>query len=161
MSRSKYQRPEVYLWIGKSKEKFWKVEWRQYIAGRETPKHRAASGLAPDTPRRRRREAADKLIRDETAGPAKPDGSMSLAEFWEKVFWPVRRRRGAPNTLRAYEHLWNRHVRPVIGKTELQYITKNAVESVLCKVAGRGMRQADRPARSGSHEDLPGGGHGK
>src|ERR1019366_1807904 len=41
MSRSKYQRPEVYLWAGKSGEKFWKAEWRVYIEGRPKPKHRA------------------------------------------------------------------------------------------------------------------------
>ena len=41
MGRQKHQRPNVKLWKGKSGEKFWKAEWRQYLEGQSKPKHRA------------------------------------------------------------------------------------------------------------------------
>jgi integrase len=137
MPRQKYQRPEVYPWTGKSGEKFWKVEFRCYIEGRK-PKHRAATWPFSRFSKAKAQAEADKLIRTETSCPARPDGSMTVAEFWEKVFYPVRKRRIAPNTQKCYESAWRTHVEPGIGKLELQNVTKLAVETVLGKIADAG-----------------------
>jgi len=114
-----------------------KVEWRCYIQGRK-PKHRAATWPLPQFSKAKAQSEADKLIRSETSGPVRPDGSMTVAEFWERVFYPVRKRRTAPNTQQSYESAWRTHVRPGIGDLELQNVTKLAVETVLDKIADAG-----------------------
>jgi integrase len=138
MSRSKYQRPEVHQWIGKSGEKFWKVEWRQYVEGREQPKHRAKTWPCSRYTKAKAQEEADKLVRGEKEGPARPDGSTTVGEFWEEVFFPVRKKRVAPNTQQTYETAWRTHVAPVIGSIELQNVTKHAIETVLDRIADAG-----------------------
>lgn len=138
MPRTKYQRPEVYLWTGKSGQKFWKVEYRIYIEGCDTPKHKAATWPQSQYTKAKAQSVADKLIRDETAGPARPDGTMTVSQFWERVFYPVRKRRIAPNTQQSYESSWRNHVEPGIGKLELQNVTKVAVDTVLGRIADAG-----------------------
>jgi integrase len=147
MPRQKYQRPTVKPWRGKSGEKYWKAEWHVYIEGRPKPKHRAKTWPCRDYSKSEAQEACDKLVREETSGPPRPDGSMTVAEFWEKVFYPVRKRRVAPNTQAAYESSWRTHVEPGIGKLELQNVTKIAVETVLDRIADAGKsRQTARNA---------------
>jgi len=147
MSRSKYQRPEVYLWTGKSGEKFWKAEWRVYIEDRPNPKHRAATWPCSEYTKGAAQRKCDALVREETSGPPRPDGSMTVAEFWEKVFYPVRKRRVAPNTQASYASSWRTHVEPGIGKLELQNVTKIAIETVLDRIADAGKsRQTARNA---------------
>lgn len=34
-------------------------------------------------------EQCDKLVREETDGPAKPDGALKVSEFWERIYWPT------------------------------------------------------------------------
>ena len=138
MSRSKYQRPEVYAWKGKSGEKFWKAEWRQYIEGRPKPKHRAATWPCAEYTKGKAQEECDRMVREETSGPARADGSMTVADFWRKVFFPIRSRRIAPNTKQSYESSWKTHVEPGIGSLELQNVTKMGVETVLGKIADAG-----------------------
>lgn len=104
MARFKYQRPEVYLWAGKSGTKFWKAEWRIYIEGRP-PKHRAATWPCSQFSKAKAQEEADRLIREETSGPVRPDGSMSVADFWTKVFYPIRKAQDSaqhPTVLRVH-----------------------------------------------------------
>ena len=119
MSRQKYQRPEVYLWKGKSGEKFWKAEWRQYIEGRSKPKHRAATWPCKEFTKAAAQEACDKLVREETSGLPRADGSMTVTEFWDKVYWPTASRRLAPNSKIQYESLWRVHIKPVIGSLQM------------------------------------------
>ena len=69
MSRQKYQRPEVYQWTGKGGEKFWKAEWRQYIIGRDDPKHRAATWPCSRFTKSKAQEECDRIVREETDGP--------------------------------------------------------------------------------------------
>jgi len=139
MSRSKYQRPEVYPWKGKSGEKFWKAEWRQYIEGRPKPKHRAVTWPCAKYTKAAAQAECDKLVREETSGPARPDGSMTVTEFWTKVFYPVRYARIGLNSRLTYDAAWRHHIQPVIGKLELQYVTKNSVEQMLDGMATAGM----------------------
>jgi integrase len=137
MSRRRYQRPTIYLWTGKT-EKFWKVEWKQYIVGRSKPKHRAMTWPCSRFTKSQAQEAADKLIRGETEGPARPDGSVTVREFCEQVFFPVRKKRVAPNTQQTYETAWRTHVEPVIGGLKLQAVRKHAVDTVLDRIADAG-----------------------
>jgi integrase len=138
MSRAKYQRPEVYQWKGRSGEKFWKAEWRQYIEGRPKPKHRAATWPCKDYSKAEAQKACDSLVQEETCGPERPDGSMTVREFWEKVYWPIAERRVAPNTRKTYRCSWNKHVEPFIGKMELQHVSKHAIAKLLDRMADAG-----------------------
>jgi integrase len=135
MSRRRYQRPTVYLWKGKSGEKFWKVEWRQYIDGRPKPKHRNATWPCTEFTKSAAQAEADKLIREETDGPARADGSMLVREFWTKVFYPTLSRRLALNSKVNYECTWRLYVEPAIGSQELQHVIKHAVETILGRMA--------------------------
>lgn len=135
MSRVKYQRPTVKLWTGKSKQKFWKAEWRVYIEGRPKPKHRAQTWPCSDYTKTKAQEECDRIVREETGGAMRPDGSMTVAEFWEKVFYPVVSRRLAPNSRAAYESAYRLYIKPAIGTQELQHVTKHAVELILVKLA--------------------------
>lgn len=139
MPRTKFQRPTVHLWKGKSGEKFWKVDYYVYIEGRATPKHCAKTWRCSEYTKAKAQEAADKLVRQETSGPPRADGSMTVAEFWDRVFFPVRSRRIAPNSQQAYQSSWRTHVEPGIGKLELRNVTKMAIDTVLSKIADAGL----------------------
>jgi integrase len=138
MSRAKYQRPEVHLWIGKSKTKYWKAEWHVHIEGRAKPKHRLVTWLCSEYTKGQAQDECDRLVREETRGPARPDGGMTVAEFWERVFYPVRKQRVGHNTRMVYEKNWERYIKPAIGLLELQHVTKVAIEAMLGKMADLG-----------------------
>lgn len=138
MSRSKYQRPAVKLWVGKGGEKFWKADWYVYIEGRAKPKHRAKTWLCKTHTKCRAQEECDRIVREETGGTARPDGSMSVADFWEKIHWPVLKGTIAPNTQRNYLSEWNTHIVGAIGKRELRHVNKHAIASVVTGLAAAG-----------------------
>jgi integrase len=138
MSRAKYQRPEVYAWKGKSGEKFWKAEWRLYIEGRPKPKHRAATWPCKDYSKTEAQQACDQLVQEETGGLQRPDGSMTVGAFWEKVYWPTKKLRVSPNTEMSYRSSWETHLEPRIGKVELQHVSKAALSAALDKMANDG-----------------------
>jgi integrase len=141
MSRAKYQRPEVYLWKGKSGEKFWKAEWRVYIEGRPKPKHRAATWPCAEYTKTAAQAECDKAVREETGGPLIADGSLTVAEFWRKVYWPTASLRIARNTQYGYESSWRRWIKPAIGNVELQHLTKTMIDGIVNKMAIAGRKE--------------------
>jgi len=138
MSRAKYQRPEVRVWKGKSGEKFWRAEWRQYIEGRPKPRHRVMTWQCSAYSKSKAQSECDRIVREETSGPARADGSMTVREFWENVFYPVTSRRLAENTKTAYNSSWRVYIQPAIGRQELQYVAKHDIELMLGKMAEAG-----------------------
>jgi integrase len=137
MSRQKYQRPEVKLWKGKAGGKFWKAQWFQYIEGRPKPKHRAATWPCADYTKAKAQEACDRLVREET-GTQRADGSMTVADFWQKVYFPTASHRLAPNSRLSYFSSYRVYVEPAIGKMELQYVPKAIISGILDKMADAG-----------------------
>jgi len=142
MSRRRYQRPTVKLWKGKSGEKFWKAEFRQYIEGQAKPKHRAQTWPCSQYTKSKAQEECDRLVREETGGPQRPDGSMTVAEFWEKVFYPIVSRRLARNSKKAYEVAFRVYIDPALGRQELQHVVKHGIEEMLGKMADEGKGEA-------------------
>lgn len=138
MSRSKYQRPAVKAWTGKSGQKYWRAEWRVYIDGRPKPKHRVETWLCSEYTKTAAQKACDAMVREETGGPAAADGSLTVAEFWRQIYWPTTKLRVALNTRKSYESEWTAHIEPAIGKTELQHVRKAAVDAILNKQAVEG-----------------------
>jgi len=124
--------------VGKSKEKYWRAEWRQYIEGRPKPKHRVVTWPCRDYTKGQAQEKCDAMVREETSGPARPDGSITFAEFWSKHFYPIRKQRVSHNTRLAYEKNWSLYIKPALGNLELQHVSKNAIETMLCKMADAG-----------------------
>ena len=74
--------------------------------------------------------ACDKLVGEETSGPPQADGSMTVEEFWAKVYWPTASRRLAPNSATQYASCWRTHIQPAIRAIELQHVNKHAVSAV-------------------------------
>ena len=142
MGRQKHQRPNVKLWKGKSGEKFWKAEWRQYLEGQSKPKHRAQTWPCSEFTKADAQIACDKLVGEETSGPPKPDGSMTVGEFWEKVFYPIVSRRLAHNSQEAYQTAFRVYIKPALGKQELQHVIKFGIESMLGQMADQGKGEA-------------------
>jgi integrase len=135
MPRRRYQRPTVRLWVGKSGEKFWKAEWRVYIEGRPEPKHRAQTWPSSEFTKSKAQELCDAMVREETGGIARPDGSMLVRDFWAKVFWPIVERRLALYSRANYESAWRVHIEPALGRQELQHVIKHGIEEMLGKMA--------------------------
>ena len=141
MGRRRFQRPAVHLWKGKSGAKFWKVEFREYIEGR-SPKHRSATWPCSQFTKSQAQEECDKLVGEETRGPARPDGSMTVGDFWEKVFYPIVSRRVVRNSREAYEAAFRCHIGPALGGQELQHVLKHGIETMLGKMADQGKGEA-------------------
>ena len=138
MPRTRYQRPEVKPWIGKSGEKFWKADWYVYLECREKPKHRAKTWLQSRYTKSQAQKDCDRIVREETE-TARPDGSMTVSEFWETVFYPIRKGKVTENTRIAYETSWETHVKHVIGELQLQHINRHALDTVFAKMANAGL----------------------
>lgn len=142
MSRSKYQRPSVKLWKGKSGVKYWRAEWRVYIEGRLKPKHRVETWLQSEHSKTEAQKLCDAMVREETGGAARPDGSLTVKEFWDQVYWPTAKLRIAPNTQLAYGFEWKKYISGPLGKTELQHVNKAAVDAILNRMALDGKSEA-------------------
>jgi integrase len=72
------------------------------------------------------------------SGPPAVDSSITLAQFWQSVFRPVRSRSWQLNTTRAFDTTWNLYVGPQLGSLTLNSISKSTVELHLCKLADAG-----------------------
>jgi integrase len=138
MSRSKYQRPTVKLWVGKGGEKFWKADWYVYIEGRQKPKHRAKTWPCRLFTKSKAQQECDRIVREETGGIPKPDGSMTVQEFWERIHWPVIAGTIAPNTRKNYQSEWRTHIAGTLGKQQLQHVVKASIAAVVNQMAAAG-----------------------
>jgi hypothetical protein len=107
MSRQKYQRPEGYA-TGK-REKLWKGEWREHhldAEGRGAITDRSKTWNRAHFTKAEAQAKFDALLRDQQQGGPKRDGSMTLAAFWEDVFYPVHAGRWAVNSRRYVDGIW-------------------------------------------------------
>jgi Phage integrase family len=71
------------------------------------------------------------MVRQETGGALRPDGSLTVQEFWEQIHFPTLKLRIAPNTEAMYRSWWKNFVCPAIGRAELQHVNKAAVDAIL------------------------------
>src|SRR5215472_12334781 len=137
MPRSKYQRPEIYA-TGK-REKLWKGEWREYYIdaeGKEQSRHKSKSWSRANFTKAEAQAELDALLRQQQQGGPRRDGSMTLAAFWEQVYYPVRAGRWAPNSRRQVDCLWRKHIKPLLGGKALKDICKADIDLLLLKLAG-------------------------
>jgi hypothetical protein len=60
---------------------------------------------------------------------------MTVAEFWERVFYPIVSRRLMRNSKKAYESAFRLYIGPSMGKQELQHVVKHGIEEMLGEMA--------------------------
>jgi integrase len=134
MPRARNQRPEVHLWTGKSGQKFWKIEYRVYLPDGKTS-HKAHTWPTKQYSKTAAQKAADELVQRETSGPAPASGSMSVADYWTEIYFPVASHRLAPNSRTMYASHWKNHIKPAIGGMELQQVRKHTLSALLDTMA--------------------------
>lgn len=140
MPRQKSQRPEVYS-TGK-REKLWKLEYRLYytdIDGKEKSRHKSKTWSRANYTKAEAQAEADALIRGLRDGGVKADGSMTLAQFWADVYYPIRSRKWTGNTPVAVCNLWERHIKRRLGNLALKDITKAMIDIHLGKLVDSGL----------------------
>lgn len=139
MSREKRQRPEVFAYGKRSK--LWRAEYRVYfigLDGKEHSRHTSKTWPRATYTKAQAQAALDAIIRGLSSGPPVADGSITLAQFWQSVFRPIRSRHWQLNTTRAFDTTWNLYVNPQLGQTPLRSISKSTVELHLGKLADEG-----------------------
>lgn len=139
MTRAKAQRPTVKA-TGK-RIPVWSIEYREYylVDGEERSRHKSKSWLRSLFTKSAAQREADKfMIALEQGGP-RPDGSMTLATFWEDVYLPIRKRRWTGATEVNVLSVWRNHIAPALGKMKLKDITKAAIQLHLGKLVDKGL----------------------
>jgi integrase len=139
MPRQKYQRPEVYA-TG-TREKLWKVEYREYFIGadgKQQSRHKSASWSRTTHTKGQAQVKADKLLQELSAGPTKADGTMTLGDFWTRVYLPIRKRAWTGHTEVNAIALWKNHIEPKLGTKPLNDISKVTLQLHLASVVDAG-----------------------
>lgn len=140
LPHAKYQRPKV-----KSsgiREKFWRAEYREYFtdaSGKQHSRHKAKKWSQKLFTRSEAQAACDQFMRELAAGGVKPDGSLTLEQFWDRYYLPIRSRRWTGHTPAAVRGTWRNHIQPQLGKLPLKDITKAAIEMRLGEMADAGL----------------------
>ena len=140
--RQKYQRPEVFA-IG-TREKLWKVRYREYfigLDGKESFHNKSATWSRATHTKVQAQAKADKLIQELQAGPPKADGSMTLAQFWETVYLPIRSRKWTGHTPTLIAGYWRNHIEPQLGGVALKDVTKAMIQIRLGEMVDDGLGQ--------------------
>jgi integrase len=135
--RQKYQRPTVHA-CGK----LWKARYREYFTnadGKEDFRHKAATWTKAAHTKGEAQVKCDAMMLELSQGGPKADGSMTLAQFWERVYLPIRSRRWTGNTPTVAASLWKNHIEPQLGNVALKDITKATVQLHLMKMADAGL----------------------
>ena len=140
--RQKYQRPSVFA-TG-TREKLWKVRYREYFIGRdgkEAFRNKSATWSRADHTKVQAQAKADRLLQELQAGPVKADGSMTLAQFWETVYRPIRSRKWTGHTPALIAGYWRNHIEPQLGGVALKDITKAMIQIRLGEMVDDGLGQ--------------------
>jgi integrase len=139
MSRQKYQRPTVYA-TGK-REKLWKVEYREYFLdaeGKEQSRHKSKTWSRAEFTKSEAQAACDRFLAGLQEGGTKRDGGMTLEQFWESIYLPIRSRKWTGHTHTSAASLWRCHIQAALGSVALKDISKAIVEVHLGKLADAG-----------------------
>ena len=140
MPRQKFQRPTVYA-TGK-REKLWKAEYTEYYIGadgKEHGRHKSATWSRATHTKGQAQAKCDALMQELRGSGPKADGSMTLAQFWERVYLPIRERHWTGSTPTVAGCLWRKHIEPQLGSMALKDITKATLQIHLGKLADSGL----------------------
>lgn len=143
MHRQKCQRPKVFA-TG-TREKLWKIRYREYYIGRdgkENSREKSHTWSQANFTKGQAQTAADKLILELSQGPPKADGSMTLDQFWQEIYLPIRQRKWTGSTYPDVVNKYKNHILPAFGSVALQDITKASVQIHLGKLVDAGHGKA-------------------
>lgn len=141
MPRQRYQRPEVRK-MGSGRKQQWGCDYFCYVKEGEEERriHKVARfGLCSRVTKGKAQEACDRFMVTVNSGVAFADASMTLAEWWENVFQPIRGRKWSYNTRTGYASTWRRHIEPHVGKVKLGDLNKIEVQRLLLRLSDSGL----------------------
>lgn len=141
MPRQRFQRPEVRK-IGTGRKQQWGCDYFIYLKDGDDEKrvHKVGKfGFCSKVTKGKAQEACDRFMVTVNSGVAYADASMTLAQWWEDIFKPIRGRRWSYNTRVGYASTWRCHIEPHIGKVRLADLNKIAIERLLMRLADSGL----------------------
>lgn len=141
--RLKFQRPKVKA-VG-TRDPVWRVQYREYFTrpdGAEDFHHRSQSWSQSTHTKKQAQAAADQIMVEMQQGPVKADGSMTLHQFWETIYLPIRKRGWTGSTEPDVVNKYANHIQPVFGLVALRDITKAMVQMHLGKMVDAGLGKA-------------------
>jgi len=142
MPRQRYQRPEVRK-MGAGRRQQWGCDYFVYVRDdveQERRVHKVARfGLCSKVNKGAAQTACDRFMVTVNKGVAFADASMTLAEWWENVYKPIRGQRWSYNTRTGYNSTWNCHIKPHLGNVKLADLNKIEIARLLLKLADSGL----------------------
>jgi integrase len=125
--------------VGTGRKQQWGIDYFVYITGpdgKEKRIHKVARfGLCANVKRPAAQEACDRFMVSVNSGAAFADASMTLTQWWEQVYKPVRGGRWGRNTRIAYEYTWRKHIAPHVGAIGLADVNKLTIDRLLLKLS--------------------------
>jgi integrase len=140
MPKRKYQRPEVYA-TGK-REKLWRGEYREYYIGadgKEHSRHKSKTWSRANFMKSEAQAELDALLREQQQGGPKRDGGMTLAAFWNEVYYPVHAGKWGISSRRLISSIWRKHIDPALGVMPLKDISMADIDLHLVALADAGL----------------------
>jgi len=137
MPRQRFQRPEVRR-MGTGKKQRWGCDYFIYVKDGEIERriHKVGYfGFCSRSTKGKAQEACDRFMVTVNSGVAFADASMTLGEWWEQVFKPIRGQKWAYNTRVGYASTWRCHIEPNLGSAKIGEIHKIDIDRLLLKLA--------------------------
>jgi integrase len=129
--------------MGKGRKQQWGCDYFVYQKqddGSEKRVHKVGHfGLCSHVTKGKAQEDCDRFMVTVNSGAAFADASMTLAQWWEQIFKPVRVRKWGPNTRIAYDYTWRKHIAPHVGAVRLGDFNKLTVDRLLMKLSDSGL----------------------
>lgn len=142
MPRQRFQRPEVRK-MGSGGKQQWACDYFVYAQqpdGSEKRIHKVARlGFCAKVTKGNAQEDCDRFMVTVNSGAAFADASMTLAQWWEQVYKPVRGARWLRNTQTAYDYTWRKHIEPHVGCVRLGDVNKLTIDRLLLRLANAGL----------------------
>lgn len=143
MTRRKHQQPKVHA-TGK-RERLWTCEYREYFIGpdgKEHSRHKSKSWSRDGRTKHEAQMLCNAFMLALSGEPPKPDGSMTLAQFWDTIYLPIRRRKWTGGTETCVLSVYRKHILPKFGAVPLMDITKAAIQIHLGTLADAGLGES-------------------
>lgn len=138
MPRQRFQRPEVRKMGSSGRKQQWGCDYFIYVkeGDNERRVHKVGHfGFCSRVTKGKAQEACDRFMVTINSGVAFADASMTLGEWWEDVFKPIRGRKWSYNTRAVYNSTWRCQIEPNIGKVTLADLNKLEIQKLLLKLA--------------------------
>jgi integrase len=141
MPRQRFQRPEVRK-MGSGRKQQWGCDYFVYVKDGDTERrmHKVGRfGFCSRVTKGKAQECCDRLMVTVNSGVAFADATMTLAEWWENVFKPIRGRKWSYSTRIGYASTWKCQIEPYLGNVRLGDLNKIGIDRLLLRLADSGL----------------------